>query len=56
MFDESGTTLLNGVRLSFEKGFGYNQNPALKNNAHCIDDSRIIYILASQIVIYDMLH
>jgi hypothetical protein len=55
MFDESGTTLLNGVKLSFEKGFGYLQNPEIKNNAHCIDDNRIIYILASQIVLYDML-
>lgn len=55
MFDETGTTLLNGIKLSFEKGFGYNQNPDLKNNAHCIDDNRIIYILSSQIVLYDML-
>lgn len=55
MFDESGTTLLNGVRLSFEKGFGFNQSPNIKNTAYCIDDNRIIYLLASQIVIYDML-
>ena len=55
MFDETGTTLLNGIKLSFEKGFGYNQNPNIKNNAHCIDDNRIIYILSSQIVLYDML-
>jgi hypothetical protein len=55
MFDESGTTLLNGVRLSFEKGFGFNQSPHIKNTAYCVDDNRIIYLLASQIVIYDML-
>lgn len=55
MFDESGTTLLNGVRLNFEKGFGFNQSPNIKNTAYCIDDNRIIYLLASQIVIYDML-
>lgn len=55
MFDESGATLLNGIKIGFEKGFGFNQNPLLKNNAYCIDDNRIIYILASQIVLYDML-
>lgn len=53
MFDESGTTLLNGVRLKFEKGFGFNQSPNIKNTAYCIDDNRIIYLLASQIVIYE---
>ena len=55
MFDETGATLLNGVKLSFEKGFGFNQNPDIKNTAHCIDDNRIIYLLSSQIVLYDML-
>jgi hypothetical protein len=55
MFDEAGTTLLNGVKINFERGFGFNQNPYIKSNAHCIDDNRIIYILASQIVLYDML-
>ncbi len=55
MFDESGSTLLNGVKLSFEKGFGFHQNPDLKNGGYCIDDNRIIYLLSSQIVLYDML-
>jgi hypothetical protein len=55
MFDESGTTLLNGVKLSFEKGFGFHQNPDLRNTAYCIDDNRIIYLLSSQIALYDML-
>ncbi len=55
MFDDSGTTLLNGVKLSFEKGFGFHQNSQLKNTAYCIDDNRIVYLLSSQIVIYDML-
>lgn len=55
MFDESGTTLLNGIKLNFEKGFGYNQDPCLKSNAYCIDDNRIIYVLSKQIVMYDLL-
>lgn len=55
MFDESGTTLLNGIKLNFEKGFGYDQDPYLKNNAYCIDDNRIIYVLSKQIVLYDLL-
>lgn len=55
MFDDLGTTLLNGIKVGFERGFGYCQNPALKNSAHCIDDNRVIYVLASQIVLYDML-
>ena len=41
--------------MSFEKGFGFNQNRDIKNTAHCIDDNRIVYLLSSQIVIYDML-
>jgi hypothetical protein len=55
MFDEAGTTLLNGVKLSFEKGFGFNQNADLKSSGYCIDDNRIVYLLSSQIVLYDML-
>ena len=54
MFDETNTTLLNGIKISFEKGFGFCQNDT-KNSAYCIDDNRIIYILASQIVLYDLL-
>ena len=55
MFDESGSTLLNGIKLNFEKGFGYDQDPTLKSNAFCIDDNRIIYVLSKQIVLYDLL-
>lgn len=53
MFDDRGN-LQNGVRLSFEKGFGFNQD-VLVNSAQCIDDNKIIYILGKQIVLYDML-
>jgi hypothetical protein len=53
MFDERGN-LLNGVRLSFEKGFGFNQSTDLCS-AQCIDDNKIIYILGKQILLYDML-
>lgn len=55
MFDDTHTTLLNGIQLGFEKGFGFHQNKDIKSNAYCIDDNRIIYILASQIVLYDLL-
>ena len=55
MFDESETNLLNGIKVNFERGFGYCQNPNIKSSAHCIDDNRIIYVLSSQIVLYDML-
>ena len=53
MFDDRGN-LQNGVRLSFEKGFGFNQGPAL-SCAQSIDDNKIIYTLGKQIVLYDML-
>jgi hypothetical protein len=53
MFDDRGN-LQNGVRLTFEKGFGFNQNAEIAS-AHCIDDNKIIYILGKQIVLYDML-
>ena len=55
MFDDTGKTLLNGVQLTFEKGFGFNQAADMKNNAYSIDDNRMIYVLAKQIVVYDML-
>ena len=55
MFDESGTNLLNGIKVNFERGFGFRQNPNMKSSAYCIDDNRIIYVLSSQIVLYDML-
>jgi len=54
MFDDRGS-LQNGVKLMFEKGFGFNQSLNVSSNAHCIDDNKIIYILAKQIVLYDML-
>jgi hypothetical protein len=53
MFDDRGT-LINGVRLAFEKGFGFNQSPAL-SCAQSIDDNKIIYTLGKQILLYDML-
>jgi len=53
MFDDRGN-LQNGVKLSFEKGFGFNQDPSV-NSAQCIDDNKIIYILGKQMVLYDML-
>ena len=53
MFDERGN-LQNGVRISFEKGFGFNQNVNL-TSAQSIDDNKIVYILGKQIVLYDML-
>lgn len=53
MFDERGN-LQNGVRLFFEKGFGFNQSPSL-SCAQSIDDNKIIYTLGKQIVLYDML-
>ena len=55
MFDETGTQLLNGVKLSFERGFGFIQNPTLNSPAHCIDDNKIIYLVGKQIIQYDML-
>ncbi len=54
MFDERGN-ILNGIRLAFEKGFGFIQDADINNSAHCIDDNKIIYILAKQIVLYDIL-
>lgn len=53
MFDERGN-LQNGVKLTFEKGFGFNQNPSL-SYAQSIDDNKIIYTLGKQIVLYDIL-
>ena len=53
MFDERGN-LQNGVRLSFEKGFGFNQNIDV-SSAQSIDDNKLIYILGKQVVLYDML-
>lgn len=53
MFDQRGN-LQNGVRLSFQKGFGFNQNSEV-SSAQSIDDNKIIYILGKQIVLYDML-
>lgn len=53
MFDDRGN-LQNGVKLSFEKGFGFNQNINV-TSAQSIDDNKIIYILGKQIVLYDML-
>lgn len=55
MFDETGTQLLNGVKLSFERAFGFIQNPILKSPAHSIDDNKIIYLVGKQIIQYDML-
>ena len=53
MYDDRGN-LQNGVKLSFEKGFGFNQNPSL-SFAQSIDDNKIIYTLGKQIVLYDIL-
>jgi len=53
MFDERGN-LQNGVKLSFEKGFGFNQNLNV-NRAQSIDDNKIVYVLGKQIVEYNML-
>ena len=53
MFDERGN-LQNGVKLSFEKGFGFNQNPSL-SFAQSIDDNKIVYTLGKQIVLFDIL-
>jgi len=53
MFDERGN-LQNGVKLSFEKGFGFNQNLNV-NSAQSIDDNKIVYVLGKQIVEYNML-
>ena len=53
MFDDRGN-LQNGVKLSFEKGFGFNQNINV-TSAQSIDDNKIIYILGKQIMLYDML-
>lgn len=55
MFDETGTQLLNGVKLSFQRAFGFIQNPTLKSPAHSIDDNKIIYLVGKQIIQYDML-
>ena len=53
MFDDRGN-LQNGVRLAFEKGFGFHQGPT-PACAQSIDDNKIIYLLGKQIVLYDML-
>ena len=42
------------MRLAFEKGFGFNQHPALAC-AQSIDDNKVIYTLGKQILLYDML-
>ena len=55
MFDETGNILLNGVKLTFERGFGFNQNPSIQSPAHCIDDNKVVYLLGKQIIQYDML-
>ena len=55
MFDEGGKNLLNGVKLSFERGFGFSQDPNLDSSAHCIDDNKIVYTLGKQIIQYEML-
>jgi hypothetical protein len=56
MFDESGTVLLNGVRMSWERGFGFCQNSMLSTSpAYCLDDHHIFYAVGSQIVMYDSL-
>jgi len=53
MFDDHGN-LHNGIKLTFEKGFGFNQSLNV-NSAQSIDDNKIVYILGKQIVLYDML-
>ena len=53
MFDERGV-LQNGVRLSFEKGFGFWQGEDVCG-AQCIDDNKMIYVLGKQVLVYDML-
>jgi len=53
MFDERGN-LQNGVKLAFEKGFGFNQHPSLAC-AQSIDDNKVLYTLGKQILLYDML-
>lgn len=55
MFDETGTVLLNGVKLTFERGFGFSQDPEIISPAHCIDDNKVVYLLGKQIIQYDML-
>lgn len=51
MFDERGN-LINGVKLVFEKGFGFNQGLGC---AVSIDDNKVVYTVGKQIVLYDML-
>ena len=55
MFDETGNILLNGIKLTFERGFGFQQNTQINNTAHSIDDNKVVYILGKQIIQYDML-
>lgn len=55
MFDETGAVLLNGVKLTFERGFGFSQDPEIISPAHCIDDNKVVYLLGKQIIQYDML-
>jgi hypothetical protein len=51
MFDERGN-LINGVKLMFEKGFGFNQGLGC---AVSIDDNKMVYTVGKQVVLYDML-
>lgn len=46
---------MNGIKLTFERGFGFEQNPNINSTAHSIDDNKVVYILGKQIIQYDML-